>query len=120
MRTRTSMDLSLIARWGNPYSKGSGSHTSERGPTKVGQIGRAHVLNSSHLGISYAVFCLKKKKLKRIRPRQLDAADLQRAVTGFRRRCHGPTQSRGDTERVGTSARFQLLDVRFLHAIPRI
>src|SRR5947199_3240452 len=26
------------------------------------QIGRAHGLNSSHLGISYAVFCLKKKK----------------------------------------------------------
>src|SRR5258705_4240012 len=25
------------------------------------QIGRAHGLNSSHLGISYAVFCLKKK-----------------------------------------------------------
>src|SRR5215467_15703409 len=26
------------------------------------QIGRAHVWNSSHLVISYAVFCLKKKK----------------------------------------------------------
>src|SRR5256885_8345520 len=26
------------------------------------QIGRAHGLNSSHLVISYAVFCLKKKK----------------------------------------------------------
>src|SRR5205085_3612496 len=26
------------------------------------QIGRAHVLNSSHSQISYAVFCLKKKK----------------------------------------------------------
>src|SRR5256885_12950021 len=26
------------------------------------QIGRAHRLNSSHLVISYAVFCLKKKK----------------------------------------------------------
>src|SRR3712207_8394918 len=26
------------------------------------QIGRAHVLNSSHANISYAVFCLKKKK----------------------------------------------------------
>src|SRR3712207_7894425 len=25
------------------------------------QIGRAHVLNSSHANISYAVFCLKKK-----------------------------------------------------------
>src|SRR5437899_5011871 len=30
-------------------------------------------LNSSHLGISYAVFCLKKKnKLKKIRPDRLD------------------------------------------------
>src|SRR3712207_7082814 len=28
------------------------------------QIGRAHVLNSSHANISYAVFCLKKKKKK--------------------------------------------------------
>ena len=28
------------------------------------QIGRAHVLNSSHTVISYAVFCLKKKKKK--------------------------------------------------------
>src|SRR5690349_23102891 len=26
-----------------------------------GKIGRAHVLNSSHVEISYAVFCLKKK-----------------------------------------------------------
>src|SRR5207249_11299124 len=26
-----------------------------------GEIGRAHVLNSSHVSISYAVFCLKKK-----------------------------------------------------------
>src|SRR3712207_7317187 len=30
----------------------------------AGQIGRAHVLNSSHANISYAVFCLKKKKKK--------------------------------------------------------
>src|SRR3712207_8922085 len=28
----------------------------------VAEIGRAHVLNSSHANISYAVFCLKKKK----------------------------------------------------------
>src|SRR3712207_2944911 len=28
----------------------------------LGEIGRAHVLNSSHANISYAVFCLKKKK----------------------------------------------------------
>ena len=37
------------------------------GPLKPGtvyrfKIGRAHVLNSSHITISYAVFCLKKKK----------------------------------------------------------
>src|SRR3712207_7518634 len=35
-------------------------------PTRVfseaKQIGRAHVLNSSHANISYAVFCLKKKE----------------------------------------------------------
>src|SRR5437870_6594221 len=30
----------------------------------VGQIGRATRLNSSHVAISYAVFCLKKKKKK--------------------------------------------------------
>src|SRR5690625_6785464 len=28
------------------------------------KIGRAHVLNSSHVAISYAVFCLKKKKTR--------------------------------------------------------
>src|SRR2546427_6616423 len=31
-------------------------------PTSAVQIGRAHGLNSSHSQISYAVFCLKKKK----------------------------------------------------------
>src|SRR3712207_8612275 len=30
-------------------------------PDRTGQIGRAHVLNSSHANISYAAFCLKKK-----------------------------------------------------------
>src|SRR3712207_7166559 len=29
---------------------------------RIDEIGRAHVLNSSHANISYAVFCLKKKK----------------------------------------------------------
>src|SRR5437667_988671 len=29
--------------------------------TIAAEIGRAHVLNSSHITISYAVFCLKKK-----------------------------------------------------------
>src|SRR3712207_7940842 len=32
------------------------------GQPEHGEIGRAHVLNSSHANISYAVFCLKKKK----------------------------------------------------------
>src|SRR3712207_7694325 len=31
-----------------------------------GEIGRAHVWNSSHANISYAVFCLKKKKINTI------------------------------------------------------
>src|SRR5207253_3965428 len=30
---------------------------------KIEEIGRAHGLNSSHVAISYAVFCLKKKKV---------------------------------------------------------
>src|SRR5699024_6207337 len=34
------------------------------------EIGRAHVWNSSHVSISYAVFCLKKKKHKEINSRQ--------------------------------------------------
>src|SRR3712207_8634524 len=38
-----------------------------RGGALVGEIGRAHVLNSSHANISYAVFCLKKKKTHAIR-----------------------------------------------------
>src|SRR5439155_21517467 len=33
----------------------------------LAQIGRAQRLNSSHVAISYAVFCLKKKKERRIR-----------------------------------------------------
>ena len=33
-------------------------------PVLTVQIGRAHGLNSSHITISYAVFCLKKKKYK--------------------------------------------------------
>src|SRR5947209_17226266 len=35
--------------------------------TDAMQIGRAHVWNSSHANISYAVFCLKKKKKKYIK-----------------------------------------------------
>src|SRR5437867_5978337 len=36
------------------------------------EIGRAHGLNSSHRTISYAVFCLKKKKKTSMRPRESD------------------------------------------------
>src|SRR3712207_8458321 len=38
------------------------------------EIGRAHVLNSSHANISYAVFCLK-KKTHRTYPRKIDQYD---------------------------------------------
>src|SRR5438045_8357038 len=38
-------------------------------------------LNSSHLGISYAVFCLKKKKYKRIRT-TIISLGLQRLIKG--------------------------------------
>src|ERR1035438_4018807 len=48
--TRRAIDKNLVA-WLDPSLI-----------TKT-QIGRAHGLNSSHLGISYAVFCLKKKKI---------------------------------------------------------
>src|SRR5690625_6960714 len=34
----------------------------EAAATVTGEIGRAHGLNSSNVAISYAVFCLKKKK----------------------------------------------------------
>src|SRR5262245_64556515 len=37
----------------------------------VPKIGRATRLNSSHLGISYAVFCLKKKKKKKTNKLQI-------------------------------------------------
>src|SRR3712207_8600134 len=37
-------------------------HDDARGLPRRGEIGRAHVLNSSHANISYAVFCLKKNK----------------------------------------------------------
>src|SRR3712207_6930340 len=39
-----------------------GGHRPRLVDRRVLQIGRAHVLNSSHANISYAVFCLKKKK----------------------------------------------------------
>src|SRR3712207_7743023 len=41
-----------------------GGHDYARTINPTRKIGRAHVLNSSHANISYAVFCLKKKKKK--------------------------------------------------------
>src|SRR5690242_21141072 len=39
-----------------------GSHTTIEGPTRIDR--KSTRLNSSHMSISYAVFCLKKKKKK--------------------------------------------------------
>src|SRR3712207_7671980 len=48
-----------------PYSARKPTRTGASGTRAAStQIGRAHVLNSSHANISYAVFCLKKKKQK--------------------------------------------------------
>src|SRR5437667_2703082 len=46
----------------------------------AGKIGRAQRLNSSHITISYAVFCLKKKKRSDEAPRRLQHKD---AVKGL-------------------------------------
>src|SRR3712207_9010720 len=52
-------------RWERPFDRlrdrvdSSGAFVASGG---LSEIGRAHVLNSSHANISYAVFCLKKKK----------------------------------------------------------
>src|SRR5262245_64831277 len=71
-----------VAYWaearGNPLLTAVGADqtatmTSDRKSTR---------LNSSHLGISYAVFCLKKKKHDNAaitEPRRLDDRDVQRA-----------------------------------------
>src|SRR6266536_3444374 len=71
-------------------SSSSGSSSSARK-----KIGRAHVLNSSHEWISYAVFCLKKKKNRAARRRPELVTDLieagerlrqvqRRALSGLR------------------------------------
>src|SRR5262245_63824947 len=66
-------------------------------------------LNSSHLGISYAVFCLKKKKKK--------ATHQRREITGRRegRRNLGRSKAneRGEKVRVGTKSKAS--DSRALH-----
>src|SRR5262245_16545841 len=69
----------LTARWiqfknDAPYNSGGGTATLERATdfldamdSLAGQDRKSTRLNSSHLGISYAVFCLKKKSTKQSR-----------------------------------------------------
>src|SRR5688572_20036168 len=45
-------------------------------PLRDRQIGRAHGLNSSHSQISYAVFCLKKKKKRLVDLLEADEVDV--------------------------------------------
>src|SRR5438132_8192451 len=47
-----------------PHAAGLHARCARRDPAPLDEIGRAHVWNSSHTVISYAVFCLKKKKSK--------------------------------------------------------
>src|SRR5438045_7578483 len=64
--TRRSSDLNVsklkVAWIFHTGDVSDGKHGKQRSGFEATQIGRAHGLNSSHLGISYAVFCLKKKK----------------------------------------------------------
>src|SRR5205814_8717067 len=60
----------IAARWpayvgrASEYSPGRGQHHQRLGLSAlVGGDRKSTRLNSSHLGISYAVFCLKKKKI---------------------------------------------------------
>src|SRR5215831_8744027 len=46
-------------------------------------------LNSSHLGISYAVFCLKKKNQQPVLPGRVDVAPRRPAAGGYHGRGHG-------------------------------
>src|SRR3712207_8453001 len=60
-------DLSRSGRRARVHQDGhvDGDHHQEdagQEPRELEEIGRAHRLNSSHANISYAVFCLKKKK----------------------------------------------------------
>src|SRR3712207_8035307 len=47
---------------------GAGRGAPGAGRHRRAEIGRAHRLNSSHANISYAVFCLKKKKINKSEP----------------------------------------------------
>src|SRR5437899_4480604 len=69
--------------------------------TSSAEIGRAHVY-SSHLGISYAVFCLKKKKGRETRPPTENPVDMGRcAVPRQRSRDTGTTRTGQARERHG-------------------
>src|SRR5436305_3365341 len=58
--------LVVVARLGDPAPRASLHLDDAWGvpESRWRQIGRAHVWNSSHVRISYAVFCLKKKNPK--------------------------------------------------------
>src|SRR3546814_6199701 len=55
-------NCSGIARAGRRLSVHEANHLVAAGVARAGQIGRAHVELQSLMRISYAVFCLKKKK----------------------------------------------------------
>src|SRR3712207_7198529 len=58
-------DLELLGEYAHPLA---GGREGEAVGLVLAEIGRAHVLNSSHANISYAVFCLKKKTITLILP----------------------------------------------------
>src|SRR5437868_9663340 len=63
--------------YGGPgVARGSGA-----GPEFVDRDRKSTRLNSSHVSISYAVFCLKKKKLKWVPPGQRVLQDHYRGMT---------------------------------------
>src|SRR5258705_7330226 len=61
-RNRTEPGTSLDPRRARPASTGSDQFDHQCLRRHGGQDRKSTRLNSSHLGISYAVFCLKKKK----------------------------------------------------------
>src|SRR5438045_4480656 len=67
--TRRSSDLFVVAGGGSPRTPETRTRSGPACSSRIEQAGpedrKSTRLNSSHLGISYAVFCLKKKKTKR-------------------------------------------------------
>src|SRR3712207_8758537 len=55
-------DLALLLGHGLPPPRGARRHSTHREPSARGPDRKSTRLNSSHANISYAVFCLKKKK----------------------------------------------------------